>query len=74
MNHAKLISFLNALITLTLMSPVAAQNFQKRSQNADFEIVKGTNGVAVADYDRDGDLDVYFVCLLYTSPSPRDPE
>ncbi len=61
MNHAKLISFLNALITLTLMSPVAAQNFQKRSQNADFEIVKGTNGVAVADYDRDGDLDVYFV-------------
>ena len=49
----------------------------------------GGRGVALADTDRDGDLDIYVArsnligtedallindCLLYTSPSPRDPE
>jgi hypothetical protein len=39
----------------------SAQNFRPLAQAAGLESVAGTNGVAVADYDRDGDLDIYFV-------------
>jgi len=38
-----------------------AQNFTWRTQAAGLASVERTNGVALADYDRDGDLDVYFV-------------
>jgi enediyne biosynthesis protein E4 len=37
------------------------QNFIMRTQAAGLATVIGTNGVAVADYDRDGDLDIFFV-------------
>ncbi len=38
-----------------------SQSFQLRTQNAGLGSASGTNGVALADYDRDGDLDIYFV-------------
>jgi hypothetical protein len=45
-------------IEYTLLS---AQTFVLKTQEAGLAVVKKTNGVAVADYDLDGDLDVYFV-------------
>jgi len=38
-----------------------AQSFALKTNAAGFSVVEKTNGVAVADYDLDGDLDVYFV-------------
>lgn len=44
-------------------APLAAypQAFRSRTYAAGLGSLIGTNGVAVADYDRDGDLDVYLV-------------
>jgi hypothetical protein len=41
-----------------------AQHFLLNTQNAGLGSVSHTNGVALADYDRDGDLDIYFVVQL----------
>lgn len=38
-----------------------AQTFVLRTKAAGLAVVEKTNGVAVADYDLDGDLDIYFV-------------
>lgn len=38
-----------------------AQTFVLKTEEAGLSVIKKTNGVAVADYDRDGDLDIYFV-------------
>ncbi len=56
-----------------LFMPVAllAQDFVWRTQDAGLGLVARTNGVAVADYDRDGDLDIYFV--VHASYEPNDP-
>ena len=40
---------------------IFAQEFIKRTTAAGLSSVAHTNGVALADYDRDGDLDIYFV-------------
>ncbi len=50
----------------------AAQSFALRTEEAGFgqNRISATNGVAVADYDRDGDLDVYFVA--YAAYDPND--
>lgn len=51
---------------------VTAQNFKYRTSDVRLSLVSGTNGVAVADYDRDGDLDVYFVVTAtYDASDPR---
>lgn len=48
-----------------------AQAFKLSTQDAGLGSVEKTDGVAVADYDRDGDLDVYFVVLPpYRQDSP----
>ena len=39
----------------------AAQSFVNRAAERGLQNVTSTNGVAVADYDNDGDLDIYFV-------------
>jgi hypothetical protein len=38
-----------------------AQDFILQTDEAGFRTVNNTNGIAIADYDQDGDLDVYFV-------------
>jgi hypothetical protein len=48
-----------------------AQDFTQRTQDAGLGSVAGTNGVALADYDRDGDLDIYFV--VHASYQPNEP-
>ncbi|MCI0696356.1 FG-GAP-like repeat-containing protein [candidate division KSB1 bacterium] len=40
---------------------ISAQTFLLKTEEAGMSVIKKNNGVAVADYDRDGDLDVYFV-------------
>ena len=50
------------LLLFLLAAPLAsAQPFENRTFAAGLGSVTGANGVAVADYDRDGDLDVYVV-------------
>ena len=58
------------LALLATAGPSAAQEFTRRTYEAGLGVISGTNGVAVADYDRDGDLDVYFV--VQDSYDPND--
>jgi hypothetical protein len=49
-----------------------AQQFRRRTQDAGLGSVSRTNGVALADYDRDGDLDIYLVIQdSYAASDPR---
>lgn len=43
------------------MEPAPAQQLQRRTLAAGLGGVAATNGIAIADYDRDGDMDIYFV-------------
>ena len=49
------------LLMLCACGSVAAQEFEYRTFTSGLGSVTGANGVAVADYDLDGDLDVYVV-------------
>lgn len=49
------------LFMLAGFERASGQAFVRRTQDVGLASGSGTNGVAVADYDRDGDLDVYFV-------------
>src|SRR5574341_239643 len=62
---------ISALSIAVALESSFAQNFRWRTQAAGFESVARTNGVALADYDRDGDVDVYFV--VHESYEPNDP-
>ncbi|MGH7495638.1 MAG: FG-GAP-like repeat-containing protein [bacterium] len=60
------------LFTLAMPGPDFAQNFILRTQSTGLALVARTNGVALADYDRDGDLDIYFVVQdSYDANDPR---
>jgi hypothetical protein len=48
-----------ALVALPLVT--AAQSFVLSTEQAGLSAASNSNGVAVADYDLDGDLDIYFV-------------
>jgi hypothetical protein len=48
---------------------IAAQDFTPAAAAAHLDAVVNTNGVAVADYDQDGDLDIFFTGLLNFDPS-----
>ncbi len=48
-------------LILTCPNRIAAQEFQRAEGLAGLDHVTTNNGVALADYDRDGDLDIFFV-------------
>jgi len=51
--------FIFIILALPLFS--IAQDFILQTDQAGFRTVNNTNGIAVADFDQDGDLDVYIV-------------
>jgi hypothetical protein len=57
-------------LVLSLGWTVSGQDFVRRTTEAGLTSVQNTNGVAVADYDGDGDLDVYLV--VHASYDPND--
>ena len=63
-----------ALVAALVFVPLAgwAQSFVLSTDGAGFSSVSNTNGVAVADYDLDGDLDVYFVNSLQHDEADPD--
>lgn len=60
-----LLLFLNVFTLSTAMS----QTFKRVEELAKMAHVQNTNGVAVADYDQDGDLDVFFTGLNQFDPN-----
>lgn len=56
------------LALLATSQPGVAQQFTRRTQAVGLERVTCTNVVAVANYVRDGDLDVYFVVKASYDP------
>ncbi len=58
-----------AFICLMLSATGQAQQFRLITTQAGLQGAIATCGVAVADYDRDGDLDIYFVAQDYYDPS-----
>jgi hypothetical protein len=49
------------LLIIGCQIPATAQDFILQTDEAGFRTVTNTNGIAVTDYDLDGDLDIYFV-------------
>jgi len=49
------------LLLISCQLSAFAQDFILQTDQAGFRTVNNTNGIAIADYDLDGDLDIYFV-------------
>ena len=56
------------LLFLSLMENSRAQQFKEVANLANLDDLKNNNGHAVADYDLDGDLDIFMVALNSFSP------
>ncbi|GMQ81410.1 MAG: hypothetical protein BMS9Abin05_0841 [Rhodothermia bacterium] len=69
---ALLVRALALVGALAFVSDVSAQSFVLKTVDAGFDELSGLNGVSVADYDLDGDLDVYFVSYLEHDPNLSD--
>ena len=52
---------MSILVLLGAQAQSFAQEFIRRTQDAGLAAMPRSNGVALADYDRDGDVDIYFV-------------
>ncbi|MDW3651891.1 MAG: FG-GAP-like repeat-containing protein [Bacteroidia bacterium] len=50
-----------SLFLVSLIIPGMTQSFQRVDQQAGLNLVTNNHGVSVADYDLDGDLDIFFV-------------
>ncbi len=59
------------IFSLFLTIQTFAQSFQLRSAGSGMEQVNSTAGVAIADYDLDGDLDAYFVTYGQYDPNTQ---
>ena len=51
------------LTSLLALGGLKAQSFERLKSFENISELQDVNGVAVADYDQDGDLDVYLVCV-----------
>ncbi len=56
------------LLSLTAIGTLSAQQFTRVELDAGLGAVRNNNGVAVADYDNDGDLDIYFTGIKSFDP------
>ncbi len=59
---------INTLLFLVFVSPSFAQKFTRIENQANFNDLRNTMGVAVADFDRDNDLDLFIVGKSDFSP------
>ena len=55
-------------LSIILINILLAQDFLLKTGNSGLSLATSTNGVAVADYDLDGDLYVYFVAIEQYDP------
>jgi hypothetical protein len=56
--------YLAVMVTLMSLTPrLKAQSFELDKGFRFVSELRDTNGVSVADYDQDGDLDIYLVCI-----------
>ena len=53
-----------SLLIVCFCSKVSGQTFDRIEQSSGFDIFNSTQGIATADYDNDGDLDVFVVSKL----------
>ena len=60
-----------SIATVFLFQSADAQTFTRIEAAANLSQIANTNGVAVADYDQDGDLDIFFTG--YKNFKPNDP-
>ncbi len=58
-----------SLFTLVLFQSTDAQTFTRMETEANLAQIANTNGVAVADYDQDGDLDLFFTGIKNFNPN-----
>ncbi len=57
------------LIAMISFTTTTAQQFQRVEDLAKIDHIQNSNGVAVADYDQDGDLDIFIVGIASFDPS-----
>ena len=64
-------SFYTSFFLIIISFGVTAQTFDRIEQTSGFDIFHSTQGIATADYDNDGDLDVFVVSKLdYDATQP----
>ena len=61
---------LSLSITLIFQAAIS-QDFTRREAAANLAQIQNTNGVAVADYDQDGDLDLFFTGIKNFNPADQ---
>lgn len=63
-NRSSAVIVLTAALFFSHTGESFSQDFQQRNRETHLDNIAATNGVAVADYNRDGDLDIFLVAQL----------